>query len=60
MDMKNVKISGNFIEVPMPHLLQLVTDFLKTFTPDEALKVKVLFMQSGDTLHVYTKPDDEN
>lgn len=53
------KISGNFVEMPLAVFIQLTTQFIGTFTPEQALNVKVLLMQSGDTLHVYTRSDDE-
>ena len=53
------KISGNFVEMPLAAFIQLTTQFINVFTPEQAVNVKVLLMQSGDTLHVYTRPNDD-
>ena len=52
------KISGNFIEMPLASFIQLTMQFINVFTPEQAVNVKLL-VQSGDTLHVYTRPNDD-
>lgn len=55
------KISGNFVEIPLAVFIELANSFIKQFTPEQVLNIEVLIMQSGNTLHVYTRPnDDEN
>lgn len=57
----NAKISGNFVEMPLSVFIELANSFIKQFTPEQVLNIEVLIMQSGNTLHVYTRPnDDEN
>lgn len=54
-----MQVSSNFIEIPMGLLISLVTQFIHVFTPEDVLKLKVLFLQSGDSLHVYTRSDEK-
>lgn len=55
------KISGNFVELSLPILIQLTTQFITLFTPEQAVNVRVFLVQSGNKLHVYTRTnDDEN
>ena len=55
------KISGNFVELSLPILIQLTTQFITLFTPEQAVNVRVFLVQSGNQLHVYTRTnDDEN
>ena len=57
----NAKISGNFVEMPLSVFIELANSFIKQFTPEQVLNIEVVIMQSGNTLHVYTRPnDDEN
>ena len=57
----NAKISGNFVEMPLSVFIELANSFIKQFTPEQVLNIEVLILQSGNTLHVYTRPnDDEN
>lgn len=57
----NSKISGNFVEMPLSVFIELANSFIKQFNPEQVLNIEVLIMQSGNTLHVYTRPnDDEN
>lgn len=57
----NAKISGNFVEMPLASFIELANLFIKHFTPEQVLNIEVFIMQSGNTLHVYTRPnDDEN
>ena len=55
----DMKLSGNFIEMPLGVFIELTTQFISKFTPEQAVNINVLFLQSGDVLHVYTRSDDE-
>ena len=47
--------------MPLSVFIELANSFIKQFTPEQVLNIEVLIMQSGNTLHVYTRPnDDEN
>ena len=54
----NARISGNFVEMPLAVFMELANQFINKFTPEQALNIEVLIMQSGNTLHVYTRPND--
>ena len=55
----DMKLSGNFIEMPLGVFIELTTQFISKFTPEQAVNINVLFVQSGDVLYVYTRSDDE-
>lgn len=55
----DMKLLGNFIEIPLGVFIELTTQFISKFTPEQAVNIKVLLVQSGDALHVYTCSDDE-
>ena len=55
----DMKLSGNFIEIPLGVFIELTTQFISKFTPEQAANINVLFVQSGDVLHLYTRSDDE-
>ena len=53
-------ISTNSIELPMGALIEIVSQFIEVFSPEDASNMDVRLVQCGNELHVYTRSNKDD
>lgn len=53
-------ISTNSIELPMGALIEIVSQFIEVFSPEDVSNMAVRLVQSGNELHVYTRSNKDD